>query len=298
MSEEILEVPELSREQSLAGRAAIVTGAGSAGEMAGTGAAISIVLAARGASVTLIDIDEARAAHTKEAIDRIGGTAQVVVIDLTDPEQCKAAVQATVDAYGSVDIVVNNAAIAPQEDEFDFDLWNRIIALNLTAPMLMIAAALPEMRKTGNGSIVNISSVSSLEAGGGTAYTAAKAGLSSLGRALALREGPNGIRVNDVAPGHVAIPMGLGFKGWSGDLTAGDATRRRRAHATLLGTEGTGWDIATAVAFMAGDDSRYITGVTLPVDGGTTKVFPLVMWSRINERDAAADAAIAAQAKG
>ena len=102
--------------------------------------------------------------------------------------------------------------------------------------------------------------------------------MSSLGRAIAFREGRHGIRVNDVAPGHVAIPMGLGFKGWSDDLAAGDATRIRRARATMLGTEGTGWDVADAALFLVSDESRYVTAVTLPVDGGTTAVFPLVMF--------------------
>jgi NAD(P)-dependent dehydrogenase (short-subunit alcohol dehydrogenase family) len=270
-----LEVPELATGR-LDGRVAIVTGAGSANGMAGTGAAISIVLAARGARVVLADVDRDRAEHTREAVERVGG------------EGC----ERTRRDLGSLDILVNNAAIAPREEEFDVDSWSRIIALNLTGPMQMMAGALPAMRAQRKGSIVNITSISALQAGGGEAYTAAKSGLRGLGRAMALREGPNGIRVNDVAPGHVAIPMGLGFQGWAGDLSAGERTRRRRAFATMLGTEGTGWDVANAVAFLAGDESAYVTGVTIPVDGGTTGVFPLVMWQRINEREDAYSAGV------
>ena len=143
--------------------------------------------------------------------------------------------------------MVNNAAIAPAEGDFDEALWHKVLDLNHTGAMLMMDAVLPQMRTQGRGSIVNISSISSLQAGGGPAYTAAKAGLSSLGRAIALREGRHGIRVNDVAPGHVAIPMGLGFKGWSDDLAAGDTTRIRRARALRGGSrlprrrETSGW---------------------------------------------------------
>jgi len=286
-----LEVPELATGR-LDGRVAIVTGAGSANGMAGTGAAISIVLAARGARVVLADVDRDRAEHTREAVERVGGEGRAEVVDVTDAAACADVCERTRRDLGSLDILVNNAAIAPREEEFDVDSWSRIIALNLTGPMQMMAGALPAMRAQRKGSIVNITSISALQAGGGEAYTAAKSGLRGLGRAMALREGPNGIRVNDVAPGHVAIPMGLGFQGWAGDLSAGERTRRRRAFATMLGTEGTGWDVANAVAFLAGDESAYVTGVTIPVDGGTTGVFPLVMWQRINEREDAYSAGV------
>ena len=100
-------------------------------------------------------------------------------------------------------------------------------------------------------------------------------------KAQAFEYGPFGIRVNNVAPGHVAIPMGLNFKGWDGAGT--DLIRRKRARASLLRSEGSGWDVAYAVLFLACDEGAYVTGHTLPVDGGATAVMPIVMAATIQE---------------
>ena len=277
-SDAVLEVPGIVADGRLAGKTAMVTGGGSSGAMAGTGAAMAILFAVKGANVVIIDRDDERARHTQREIESRGGKSIVVVADITSPAECRRSVSETVAAYGRADVLVNNAAIAPGEQENSLDLWDRIVNLNLRAAKLMMDAVIPLMRSQGAGSIVNISSVAALRAGGGQAYSAAKAGLVGLGKVVAFEEGRHGIRVNNVAPGHVAIPMGLGFQGWSDDLDAGRATRLRRAHATMLGTEGTGWDVASAALFLASDESRYVTAVTLPVDGGTTEVFPIVMW--------------------
>ena len=278
MSGPTLEVPEIARDGRLAGQTVIVTGAGSSGEMAGTGAAMAVLFAAKGANVVILDRDEDRAQHTYETVRARGDEATVVIADITEAAQCRRAAETTLAAYGRIDALVNNAAIAPGEQDADEALWDKIVGLNLKAAKLMIDAVLPQMRTQGVGSIINISSIAAVQAGGGQAYSAAKAGLVGLGRAIAFQEGRNGIRVNDVAPGHVAIPMGLGFKGWTDDMAAGDATRLRRARATMLGTEGTGWDVAYAALFFASAESRYVTAVSMPVDGGTTAVFPIVMW--------------------
>ena len=126
---------------------------------------------------------------------------------------------------------------------------------------------------------MHITSVAGLRAGGGIGYSASKGALVAMAKAQAFEYGPKGIRVNTVAPGHVAIPMGLGFQGWDGSGT--ERMRRRRAKASMLGTEGTGWNVAYAVLFLAGDEAAYITGHTIPVDGGTSEVFPIVMASAI-----------------
>jgi NAD(P)-dependent dehydrogenase (short-subunit alcohol dehydrogenase family) len=139
----------------------------------------------------------------------------------------------------------------------------------------MSDAVIPLMREGGGGSIVNISSHAGLRAGGGIAYTAAKSGLIGLTKALAYEYGRAGIRVNSVAPGHVHTPMGIGYTGWDTELTG---ARRLRAHAGLLGTEGTAWDVAYASLFLASDEARWITAVTIPVDAGTIEVMPIVMY--------------------
>jgi NAD(P)-dependent dehydrogenase (short-subunit alcohol dehydrogenase family) len=270
-----LDIPDISRDQRLAGRTAIVTGAGSAGAMGGIGADIAILLAAKGAKVVVLDRDETRARHTQAAIERVGGQCRVSVTDITQAASCAAAAQAAARAFGSVDILVNNAAIAPGEQDNSEALWDRILDLNLKAAKLMSDAVLPFMKASGAGSIVHISSIAGLAGGGGIAYSASKGGMIAMTKAQAFEYGRMGIRVNTVAPGHVAIPMGLNFKGWEGAGT--DAIRGRRARASLLGSEGTGWDVAYAVLFLASDESRYVTGHTLPVDGGTTEVMPIVM---------------------
>jgi NAD(P)-dependent dehydrogenase (short-subunit alcohol dehydrogenase family) len=275
MSQPPLSVPEIAQDNRVLGKTAIVTGGGSAGEMGGTGSDIAILLAAKGANVVVLDIDEDRIAHTMEAIDRLGGHASPFVADITDTEACVASATFAANTYGGVDILVNNAAIAPGEQENLRSTWDAVLAINLTAAKTMSDAVLPYMEAAGNGSIVHISSVSAFAAGGGMAYTAAKHGMVGLAKAQAYEYGPRGIRANSVAPGHVAIPMGLSFKGWEGSGT--DVMRKRRAKASLLGTEGTGWDVAYAVLFLASDESSYITGHTIPVDGGTLQVFPIVM---------------------
>lgn len=278
MSEEI-EVPAITRDGRLDGKVAIVTGAGSAGSMGGTGADIAILFAAKGAKVLVLDIDEARAAHTLAAIEKMGGTAKAHVADITKASACDQAARVARETWGGIDILVNNAAIAPGEQDNLESMWDAIVDLNLKAAKLMSDAVLPSMKQAGQGSIVHISSIAGMIAGGGIAYTASKGGMIAMTRAQAYEYGPFGIRVNDVAPGHVAIPMGLNFKGWDG--AGSDEIRQKRARASVLGTEGTGWDVAYAVLFLASDEAGYVTGHSMPVDGGTTAVMPIVMAEKI-----------------
>jgi len=274
-----LSLPEIRRDDRLIDKTAIVTGAGSSGSLGGSGSDIAVLFAAKGANVVIVDRDESRAFHTKAAIDRIGGHCVVSVSDITHSASCALAAEMAVDAYGRIDVLVNNAAIAPGEQENSEALWDRILDINLKGAKLMTDAVLPRMKAQRSGSIVHISSIAGLAAGGGIAYSASKGGMIAMTKAQAFEYGRMGIRVNSVAPGHVAIPMGLNFKGWEG--AGSDAIRRKRALASLLGTEGTGWDVAYAVLFLASAESAYITGHTLPVDGGTTEVMPIVMASLI-----------------
>ena len=274
-----LDIPEIARDGRLSGRTAIVTGAGSAGSLGGTGADIAILLAAKGASVVILDVNEKRAQHTLAAVERVDGRAEVMIADITDASACHAAATLTAQLFGGVDILVNNAAIAPAEQENLQSTWDEIMAINLHGAKWMSDAVLPHMAERGRGSIVHITSVAGFRAGGGIGYSASKGALIAMAKAQAFEYGPKGIRVNTVAPGHVAIPMGLGFQGWDGSGT--ERMRRRRAKASMLGTEGTGWNVAYAVLFLAGDEAAYITGHTIPVDGGTSEVFPIVMASAI-----------------
>jgi len=275
-----LEVPAIVGDGRLEGKVAIVTGGGSHGPLAGSGAAISILFAAKGASVLVVDRDDERSQNTLDVIERGGGVCATFGADITDPEQCRAAVDAAVGRYGRLDLLVNNAAIAPAEKLVDDEMWQAVLNLNLRAAKLMTDAAVGHMSEDGGGSIVNIASHAGLRAGGGIAYTAAKSGLIGLTKATAYEFGRQGIRCNAVAPGHVYTPMGIGYTGWSPEL---NGARRLRAAAGLLDTEGTAWDVAYAALFLASDEARWITAVTLPVDAGTVEVMPLVMYSRLAE---------------
>jgi NAD(P)-dependent dehydrogenase (short-subunit alcohol dehydrogenase family) len=270
-----LEVPSIAADGRLDGKVAMVTGGGSNGTLAGTGAAIAVLFAIKGARVVVADRDAARADNTLRTIERHGARAMPTVVDITEPAGCDRAVSVALETFGALDILVNNAAIAPSEDGASHALWQQVLDLNLSAPRLLSVAAREPLARAG-GAIVNIASVAGLRAGAGAAYSAAKSGLIGLTKAMAFEYGRDGVRVNAVAPGHVLTPMGLGYEGsgWTAELSG---ARRMRAEAGLLASEGTAWDIAYAALFLASDEARWITAVTLPVDAGTTEVMPIVM---------------------
>jgi NAD(P)-dependent dehydrogenase (short-subunit alcohol dehydrogenase family) len=248
----------------LANRVALVTGAGSSGPLPGTGVAIAALFAVHGASVGVVDISAERSMNTVELIERAGGTSIAITADITRLAECERAVQEVAGRFGRLDILVNNAAITGAGGggaASDEEMWDRVIALDLTAVMLMSRSAVPHLRAAGGGAIVNISSIAAIRGMGGGAYGPAKAGVIGLTYDLAYSHGRDNIRVNCIAPGHLYTPMGD---------QGGPELRERRRRAGLLGTEGTAWDAAWAALFLASDESRWITGVVLPVDAGTT----------------------------
>jgi NAD(P)-dependent dehydrogenase (short-subunit alcohol dehydrogenase family) len=254
----------------LEGKVAIVTGAGSSGPGLGTGRATSVLFAREGARVVLVDMYEDRARETLDMIEAEGGVATIITADLSDLLEAQRIVDETVRRYGTVSILVNNAAIASSTSLLDtsVELLQAMLATNLAAPFMLTKAVVPVMQAAGGGSIINISSIAALRGQGGrgqTAYAAAKAGLQGLMNDVADSYGKDGIRVNCVAPGIIDTPMRnqamqqAGIDPGSLDLT----------FKLSLPHEGDAWDIARAALFLAGPDGRYITGVMLPVDGGT-----------------------------
>ena len=254
----------------LDGKVAIVTGAGSSGPGFGTGKAISVLFAREGAKVVLVDKFEDRANETLALIKGEGGEAVVVTADLAEVASAQRVVDETTSRFGKVDILVNNAAIASSTGILDTspDLYQQIIAVNLTAPFMLSKAAIPIMVKGGGGAILNITSIAAIRGQGGTqtAYATAKAGLTGLMVDLTDAFGNSGIRVNCIAPGIIDTPMRAEATRQAGM----DPKDLDLSHRTALGFEGDAWDIARAALFLAGPDGRYITGVHLPVDGGTT----------------------------
>lgn len=255
------------KDDRLKGKAAIVTGAGSRGEGIGNGRATAIILARHGARVTLVDSVAQWAEETKRLIDAEGGTAQIVEGDVSAAASCQAIVARSIEAWGRLDILVNNVGITgPRGNavEVDIEAWDTAMRINVASMMLMAKYAIPEMIRSGGGSIINLSSVAGLLGGHPSLlYPTSKGAIVSLTRAMAAHHGRDGIRVNCIAPGTVYTPM-VASRGMTPEM------RRARSESTLLGTEGTGWDIGYGALFLASDKSRWITGVTLPIDGGAT----------------------------
>ena len=267
----------VERPGRVEGKVAIVTGAGSSpGPGVGTGKATAVVLAREGASVLLVDMYPERADETLTMIADEGGKAEVFAGDLTTAADCEAMVSAAVEAFGTVDILVNNigrAAIGTVVDTSEED-WDRALDVNLRTAFLAAKHAVPLMAANGGGAVVNIASISAVRGDGTVAYSAAKGGLIALTVDMAYSHGREGIRVNAIAPGHITTPMVLSAYG-AGPRT--DYLNTLRSEAGLLATEGTGWDVAFAATFLASDEARWITGVTLPVDSGVLSVTPLMM---------------------
>jgi NAD(P)-dependent dehydrogenase (short-subunit alcohol dehydrogenase family) len=253
----------------LGGKAAIVTGAGSQGPGIGNGRAIAVLLANAGARVCLLDSSEENLGGTVELLDAAGAECMTVTADVTSAEDCERAVSETVGAWGSLDVLINNVGVAgPIGDvaELDLDAWKQCFEVNVTSMVLMSRFALAPMRKAGGGSIVNMSSVAGLVGGAPLlAYSASKGAINVLTKVMATQHGPEGIRVNAVAPGMVYTPM-VAAHGMS------DEERKRRRLAAPLGVEGTGWDVAEAVLFLVGSNASWVNGVVLTVDAGLTAV--------------------------
>ena len=255
------------RDDRLTGKVAIVTGAGSRAEGIGNGRATAIVLARHGARITLVDTVKQWAEDTSAMIAAEDGVSQIVSGDVGDPASCQTIVARTIDAWGRLDILVNNVGITGPGGtavEVDIEAWDTAMRINIGSMMLMSKYAIPEMIKSGGGSIINLSSVAGLLGGHPSLlYPTSKGAVVSLTRAMAAHHGRDGIRVNCIAPGTVYTPM-VASRGMTPEM------RKARSEGTLLGTEGTGWDIAYGALFLASDESRWITGITLPIDGGAT----------------------------
>ncbi|NGY65737.1 3-oxoacyl-ACP reductase [Lentzea sp. NEAU-D13] len=244
--------------QRLEGRVAVVTGGAS-----GIGLATARRFASEGAKVVVADLDPASG---KAAADEVGGL--FVQVDVTDEEQVKALFQTTVDTYGKLDIAFNNAGISPPDDDSilttGIEAWDRVQKVNLTSVYLCCKYAIPHMQANGKGSIINTASfVATMGAATSQiSYTASKGGVLAMSRELGVQFAREGIRVNALSPGPVNTPL-------LQELFAKDPERaaRRLVHVPL-GRFAEPEEIAAAVAFLASDDSSFMTASNFLVDGG------------------------------
>ncbi len=248
----------------LDGKVALITGAGSSGPGYGTGKATACLMAREGARVVLLDRDQAAVDQTQSLIAEGEGMSCAVTGDITNDDDAKAAVDATVEAYGTLDILVNNVGIVVRGDAVTTAPhdWRRVLDANLLGMVNMARHAVPVMEAAGGGAIVNISSISPRRPYSATPYSVSKGGVDALTAAMAVDHGPAGIRVNGIAPGPLLTPRAQARQ------TSEERAMRRSA--SPLGIEGSGFDVAWAAVFLASDEARYITGTVLTVDGGVS----------------------------
>ena len=243
-------------EGLLSGKLALVTGAGS-----GIGEGIAHAMAKAGARVLAVDIDRAAAERTAAAI---GGGSRSFACDVTDRAQCDALAARVTSEVGAIAILVNNAGIIRRGTVMDEGAradWDATLAVNLDGPYNMATAFLAQLRET-RGAIITTGSIQSFVAlPNSAAYTTSKGGVRALTKALAIELSPLGIRINAIAPGLIATPM-------NAKARENPAYMKNFEGRIPLGRIGTPDDIGSVAVFLASDMARYITGVTLPVDGG------------------------------
>jgi NAD(P)-dependent dehydrogenase (short-subunit alcohol dehydrogenase family) len=244
----------------LEGKVALITGGGS-----GIGREISTLFAAEGAKVMIADYVVGGGEETKNRIKKSGGEANFVKADVSKTADVKNAIQATVDTYGKLDILINNAGVmqkmAPVHETSE-DEWERVININLKGVFLGMKYAIPVMLKGGGGVIVNAASVAGLVGfGNSIAYCASKGGVVQLTKVAALDYATQNIRVNCVCPGVIWTPMVQAITGDNKQVIA------QFTGMEPVGRMGQPEEVARAYLFLASDDASFITGVALPVDG-------------------------------
>jgi NAD(P)-dependent dehydrogenase (short-subunit alcohol dehydrogenase family) len=257
----------------LKGKVGIVVGAGQTpGETIGNGRACAVLFAREGAKVLLVDRELKRAEETAAQIASEGGTARCHEGDWTRSGDCKAYVRACLDAWGRVDFLHNNVGIGTGDAppaHITEEAYDRIMLTNLKGCLLSCQAVLPIMREQASGSIVNISSIAAVSyAPALTAYKLSKVGMNMLGQQLALSNAKYGIRVNTIMPGLMDTPMAIENTARARRISHSDLRAERDKRVPLKGKMGNAWDVAHASLFLHSDESSFITGVVLPVDGG------------------------------
>jgi len=247
----------------LAGKTALITGGGT-----GIGRACALLFAREGARVAVAGRSAEPLRAVVAEIERAGGQALAATCDVTQAQQVERAVRATVERFGALNVLVNNAGVLAlgSVEQTPESEWARVLGVNLTGTFLVSRAALPELRKAGGGSIVNISSLYGLIGlKNRAAYAASKGGVTQLTRSMALDHAHEGIRVNCVCPAIVETEM---IQQVFANQPDPAALRRQRIEQIPLGRMGRPEDVAQLALFLASDESSWMTGVALPLDGG------------------------------
>ncbi len=256
-------------------KTAIIIGAGqNPGEGVGNGRATAIVFAREGAKVLAVDRNLASAKETVDMITKEGGTAVAFEADVTKEATLKAAVDEAMKLWGHIDVLHNNVGVSISGgDANPLDIteeaFDRVNAINLRGTIMAVKHVLPIMRKQRSGSIISISSVAALSSTYPTvAYKTTKIGMIGFTEMIAKQNAEYGIRANVILPGLMNTPMAVDTRARTFNKPRAVVEAERDARVPLRGKMGTAWDVAYAALFLASDEANFVTGVTLPVDGG------------------------------
>ena len=261
----------------LAGKIALVTGAGSMKGGMGNGKATAIRLAQEGAAIAALDMDINAAEETCAMIRQDGGQAIALTADVTQEDQVKAAITECLSEFGQIDILQNNVGILKTGGAMDSTVedWDALVHVNMKAVFLPTKHVLPHFVERGAGVVTNISSIAGLRYLGTPyiGYNATKGSIISFTRNLAAEMAPHGVRANAILPGFIDTPMARDIteqKAEDPNAIDWDALDQQRAARIPLGRVGTPWDVANAAVFLASDEASYITGTEITVDGGVS----------------------------
>ena len=253
-------------------KVAIVTGAGqTSGETIGNGRATAILFAREGAKVMVTDRSSASAEETARLIRDEGGECFAFEMDVSKERDCEAMVAECQTKFGRIDILHNNVGIGAGDagvTSLTEEHWHKIMDVNLTSMFLTCKHTVPVMREQGSGAIVNISSLAAIAATPMLAYKTSKAGIIALTENVAAANARHGIRANCILPGLMNTPMAVEGYAQRPGADRKEVIKRRDAQVPLGGKMGSAWDVAYAALFLASDEAKFVTGVTLPVDGG------------------------------
>ena len=251
----------------LDGKVALITGAGN-----GMGQVASVLFASEGARIVVADFSEAGGAETVAAVEAVGGEAAFVKVDVANADQVEAMISFAMNQFGALNVLYNNAGIFPADDggatETPEPTWDRVMEVNLKGVWLGCKYGIPAMLESGGGSIVNVASFVALmgAATAQIAYTASKGGVLAMTREIAVEYGRRNIRANSLCPGPVSTPM-------LEELMSDPERKARRIVHIPMGRLGQAEELAKAALFLASDDSSFMTGSQLVVDGGITAAY-------------------------
>ena len=259
----------------LANKIAVIVGAGQTpGEGMGNGRATALRFAAEGAKVFAVDRDLASAEETVAMVREKGGECVAFQADVTREATLKAAMDAALGRWGRIDILHNNVGVSiaggdKRLDDLTEEAFDRVNAINLRGTIMACKHVMPIMRAQKAGAIINISSIAAWAQYPLIAYKASKAAMIAFTQQIAVQNAEFGVRVNVILPGLMATPMAIEARAKDWQRSRADIIAERDAQVPLRHKMGTAWDVANAALFLASDEANFITGVALPVDGGT-----------------------------